>query len=109
MQEVFKFVFSHYEAILSVLTLIISVVVLIIRKRPVTDVYSCIYQWCIVAVGLAEKTGMAGAEKLDYALDFVIQAFHSRYGNDTKLPCSVAYIEMCIEQLLSTPQKKEDL
>ena len=108
MQEIFDFILSHYEAILSVLTLIISVVVLILRKKPVNSVYQCIYELAISAVKAAEaEPNIKGEVKLDFALDYVISCLKDKYPNlDIARYC--AYIEYIIELILSTPQKKGD-
>lgn len=106
MQEIFNFIRENWQVIVSVITLIVSVVIAIVRKKPVTDIYSHILAWTIQAVKIAENTGLKGDEKLDYALGFIVEAFHSYYGKDTKLPCSLAYIENLVEQVLDTPQKK---
>ena len=107
MREIFNFLTDNWQYIVAVFTLVVSVIISLIRKRPVTDVYSAIYQWCLVAIEMAENTDLKGSEKMDYALGFVVQAFKARYGSNTKLPCSLAYIEMQIEQILELPQKKE--
>ena len=107
MQEVFNFIISHYEAILSVLTLIISVVVFIIRKKPVSDVQSIIYAGCIQAIKLAEAGDKKGKDKLDAAVMYVAQYLNDYYPSlDTGKYLN--YIAGVIEVILSTPQKKED-
>ena len=109
MQEVFNFILSHYEAILSVLTLIISIVILIIRKKPVLSLNQRIYDLSITAVKEAEKKygGLRGSKKLDFAIDYVVQCLTALYP-DLDITRYVAYIEYVIESILSTPHKKED-
>lgn len=108
MQEVFKFVFSHYEAILSVLTLIISVVVLILRKKPVNAIITDLYEACIIGVCSVEKTDLKGADKLNKCIEVVNLIISKKYPN-LDITHYRRTIVSIIESILITPQKKEDL
>lgn len=105
MQEVYNFISSHYELIISGITLIISVVMFIIRKKPITDIYSQLYAWCIAAVNITEKTNLKGQDKLFYAKDIVFNFIKDKY---PKLSADYYnhVISVIIEQILATPQKK---
>lgn len=107
MDDILNFIVTNYRLIIEVVILIISVVVFILRKKPVSDILSQLYGWIIVGVNNAEKTDLKGADKLDHVVTFVMTAFHDKYGQSAKLPCSIAYIEFLIESILSTPQKKD--
>lgn len=106
MQEVFNFILSHWETLLSVVMFILSVVVFIIRKKPVSDVQSVIFKGCLDAIKLAECGDKKGKDKLDAALLYVCQYLNSYYPSiDTGKYFN--YICSVIEDILSTPQKKE--
>ena len=106
MQEVFDFVLAHYEAILSVITLIVSVVVLILRKKPADHLNSLIFERAIEGVKLAEKQKLSGDEKLTYAIGYVANCIHVTYP-DLKTDLYYGLIRCVIEEILTTPQKKE--
>ena len=108
MQEVFDFILSHFESILSVLTLIISVVIFIIRKKPVNGLSDLIQMHCSIGVKLAEKqSDLKGKDKLNYAVNYVNGRLLKLYP-DLDVDKYRSYIIYVIEDFLSTPQKKED-
>lgn len=108
MQEVFDFIFSHYEAILSVLTLIISIVIFIIRKKPVNGLNDLLQAFVSNAVKLAEvQPDIKGNDKLEFALNYVYEHILRLYP-DLDIGKYRSYIVYLIEDYLSTPHKKED-
>lgn len=107
MQEVFDFVLSHYEAILSVVTLIVSIVVFILRKKPVDSIMTAIYLAAVEAINFSEATDLKGVEKLRYCVGMVEASLKRTYPGINPITY-YGYIVDVIEGILSTPQKKGD-
>lgn len=105
MREIFNFIKENWQIITAVITFIVALVVALIRKKPIVDVYSRLYAWCVVAVNIAEKTSYKGSEKLDFALGIVYKFFEDNYPNVKGAQYENA-IKVIIEQILTTPQKK---
>lgn len=106
MREIFNFIYSHYEAILSVLTFVISVVILILRKKPVNNILVDINAYIFQGVLLAEKTDLKGNDKLNYAFNYVVDHLLADYPT-LDISRYHKVILNGIELILSTPQKKE--
>lgn len=105
MQEIFNFCLENWRLLVSVTSLTISIVICCLRKRPLTDIYTMLGQWCLTAVNLAEKTTYKGQEKLDFAKGIVFKIFSDTYP-DLKVSNYEKSIEIIIETILTTPQKK---
>lgn len=105
MQEVYKFLLDNWQLILSVVLFLVSVIVSIVRKKPLQDIYSQLYAWCIAAVNVAEKTALKGDSKKQYALDVVKSFLKDKFPN-IKEDYYIHAISVIIEQILATPQKK---
>lgn len=113
MQEVFNFIFSHLEAILSVVTLIISVVVFIVRKKPVLVgdyIKTVILNKLPTFINYAENSNFKGDEKCSFALTFLFDELEKDgYGSYSYLLHTYyEFARKSLEDILSTPQKKED-
>lgn len=105
MQEIFNFLRENWQVIASVITLIISVVVAIIRKKPVDTIFSAIFKCSLEAVKEAENTGLKGLEKLRYCVGLVEACLKANYPNINPISY-YGYIVDVIEDILTTPQKK---
>lgn len=107
MQDLYNFICAHYEAIISFVLIIISVVVFILRKKPVDSILSSIFISAVQAVVVAETTDLKGLEKLNYAVGLVEANLKQNYP-DLKVRSYYGFIVKVIEDILSTPQKKGD-
>ena len=108
MQEVFNFISRHYELIISVITLIISVVIFIVRKKPINSVYSRIWSLAVSSIQITEaQCHGSSKDKLSYCLDLIYSALLKEYPN-LDITRYEIFIKCAIEIILSTPQKKED-
>ena len=107
MREIFNFIINHYEAILSVLTFIISVIILCLRKKPVSGIESIIYQFVGLAIRSAElNPELKGIDKLNFAVNYINQRLEFLYP-DLNVDLYRPFIVSVIEDYLTTPQKKE--
>lgn len=100
-----NFVRDHYRLIIDVVALLVCIVISCIRKRPVKAVMSAIYQSAIVGIIAAEKTGLKGSDKLDYAISIVREELLKQF---PKLDVNryVSTITYVIESILTCPEKK---
>lgn len=96
---------DHWELVLAVVLVITSVVVALLKKKPVSDVASAIYSSCLMAVQEAEKTDYKGDKKLQFAVDLVSTLLHAKWP-DLDVSKYISIIVKTIETILSTPQKK---
>ena len=102
----FEFIKNHYELIGAVITLIASIIILVIRKKPVDSLTQVIYDYCIKAVNLVESSGTVGSnEKLAFALRLVHTFLEETYPV-LKSSSYDSLIIKTIEDILSTPHKK---
>ena len=111
MQEIFNFLKNNWQLIVGVLTFIASVIVAAIRKKPVNDVLSCIYMAAVKAVNSVETIKVngepvSGKDKLNGALYMVARALEADFPN-IQVSKYYSLIVSVIENILTTPQKKE--
>ena len=102
---ILNFIRENYRLIIDALAIIIAFIILIVRKRPVKAIMSSIYNAAILAVIAAEKTGLKGSDKLDYAISIVREELLKQF---PKLDVNryVSTITYVIESILTCPQKK---
>ena len=108
MQEVYKFIASHYQILGSAIVFVISLVFLIVKKKPVHSVYESILLSCISAVLYVERLpDLKGSDKLNAAIVYVYDELKRTYPelDITKYKNTIV---SCIELILETPQKKGD-
>lgn len=112
MQEVFDFVLAHWELVLRFVLLITATIIFLLRKRPLNGIAANLYMWCIEAVKYAEQEYYgedafkpSSSSKLASALRWVKVKFEDYYGYNFASYSKIA--EDYIEDILSTPQKKE--
>lgn len=102
----FEFIKNHYELIGAIVVLIFSIVMFILKKRPVDSLSQVIYDYAIKAINLVEASGTVGSsEKLAFALKLVHTFLEETYPG-IKVSSYDAFIVKAIEEILSTPHKK---
>ena len=104
MLEIFNFLKNNWELVAAVITLIISVIVSVLRKRPVNDIMSNIYDYCIYFINRFEEPGN-GVHKKEKVVRFVKESLLNVF---PKLDIGKydSLINKTIEKILTTPQKK---
>lgn len=108
MQEVFKWLLQYWRIVLEVVLLIASVVILIIKKKPVNTIMEALIELCISGVLYAERVpGIKGDQKLEEAISYVNDKLLETYP-DLDISRYRGTIKACIELILKTPQKKGD-
>lgn len=105
------FFIENWRILVEGLLAIVSLTCLIFRRSvKLTDsLKTLIVEWLPACISKAEASGYKGHEKLEYCIeclyvflakDLSREEFDKRYRS---------YIELMIESILSTPQKKGDL
>lgn len=97
-----------FELVLVVLT-VVSCVISIIRKKPskaVDDVKLIISEVLPGFINLAEMSGVCGKAKLMFVVDSVMKRIKA-YVSSKDEQYWMTYISEQVENILSTPQKKE--
>ena len=102
----FEFIKNHYELIGSIIVLIFSIVMFILKKKPINSLMQTIYDFSIKAVNLVEESGVSGSnEKLAFALKLIHTFLEETYPG-IKVSSYDSLIIKTIEEILSTPHKK---
>lgn len=105
---------NYWKEIISLLLFIGSIIIAIIRKKPVNDILSYIYEFAVKAVNDAEnfkvvigsgESSMTGKGKLSFAVTKVREALKNNFP-DLDVAAYEPLIVSIIEGILSTPQKK---
>ena len=109
MSEIFNFLVNHWQIIASVILIILSFILTLIKKKPIKIVDSYIgilYRSCISAIEYVEnlKDGSSSSAKLMKAVDYVIDQFKVYPNFKDRL--LISDIISVIEEILETPQKK---
>ena len=112
MQDILNFIITNKRLILEVVILIISVVVFILRKKPIkfTDsVKTELIYWLPSAIIQAEKSGLKGEEKYVCCLEWLYKfmCLENSMLFDEFLQQYESFLGPQIEAILSTPQKKD--
>lgn len=100
--EVLNFIRDNWQYISSVIVIIITIIAMLIKRKPVTEVHddSVISHILDYVIQAEEIFGHGhGADKLDYVKKCLVNS-----GKDAGLDMST--IEMLVEYVLSSPQKK---
>lgn len=105
------FLFTYWREILYIVCAIISLVCCCVRKKSnkvVDGIVDHIFTILPQIINQAEGTDLKGQDKLDYATGLVLNYLKFNTGLDEKtLYAYVDLIHGCIENILTTPQKKE--
>ena len=108
MQEFGKFLAQYWQIILASILTIISAIIALFRKKPVSSVISDIYQLVVKAVNAVESEGILGSEqKKAVATAQVVNGLKALYPSFESKKY-ITYIHQVIEDVLTTPQKKGD-
>ena len=109
MSDVLIFLKIYYKEIVEISVLIISVVICLIRKRPVVNemdsIKKDILELLPVLIDDVEKNGH-GEEKKN-AVVAIAQKYVESHYKIKITPDLIAFISSSIESILLTPQKKE--
>lgn len=106
MQEIFNFLKNNWQLIVGVLTFIASVIVAAIRKKPINEICTHLYDWSILAIKAVEGNVLGSEAKLNAAISIVKNYFVSHYPG-ANFDFYVDSVQQMIEKILATPQKKE--
>lgn len=102
-----EFIRDNWKLIVEVVFGIVILLCAIVRKKNITDIFYDIAEFSIKAVKIVEESDVSGAkEKLAYAIRLVNSFLVSKYP-EFKLGSYDTVIRRIIEDILSTPQKKE--
>lgn len=102
----YDFLIQHWRLIISAGLFIVSFVLALVRKKPITNILSDIYECCIKAVKYVEESNIVGSDnKLARAILYVNELLVVIYPS-FKLGSYDSVIKSTIEIILSTPQKK---
>ena len=106
------FLRNNWKLILEAVVFVASVILFIVRKKPVKvvdTIKQMITQWLPGVVVAAENTNLKGENKMKYAVDLLYTLFASDYLTRDEFDNKyLAFIHSQIEAILSTPQKKGD-
>ena len=101
-----NFILDNWQLIVAVIVFVLSFILQLIKKKPVTSLSSQIYAAVIAAVNKTENDGVLGSQsKLAYATTLVVDYLKSIYP-DLDFKPYLDLIRLIIEDILSTPQKK---
>lgn len=111
MKDILELLINNWKLIAGFLFFLIGFIIAIIRKRPLNDILTDIYSWCLEAIKDTEiysqvDPNFKGQEKLTSAINYVGKKLLTKYPT---LNVSKYYflIEKVIEDILSTPHKKD--
>lgn len=107
------FLRENWKLILEAVVLIASVILLIVKKKPVKvleGVINLLNRYVVSAINEAEATGLKGSDKKKYCHDILIGFAAASLGFDQERTNRLygEYVDVLIENILSTPQKKGD-
>lgn len=107
MREIFNWIFQNWRLVLEGVLLIASVVILIIKKKPINSIITAIYCASVEAIKVAELSDYKGKDKLNYCVGIVNASLKHSFP-DLEVGTYYHLIVKTIEEILSTPQKKGD-
>lgn len=110
-EKILKFVVNHWELVSSFVILVITGVIQLLKKKPVTVVDSLktvLLKIIPIAINAAElSSGKKGDEKLDYCIDVIYNAVKNEITLSEFNKNYRGFVVNQIESILATPQKKE--
>lgn len=101
------FLKENYRLIIDGIAIIIAIILFIVRKKSLKDISSYIFNYSLLGVLAAEESGLKGKEKLAFAVKVVSDELLKKFPN-INVSSYKNLIVCCIEEILTTPQKKED-
>lgn len=105
MQDLFNFILAYWKPLFGILCIIVSIVILCVKKKPINSILGDIFGLCLAAVSVAESSGLKGVDKLNRAIEYVNAALLHDYPN-LNVDQYRVLITKVIESILDTPQKK---
>ena len=106
MQEVFNFIFRHLETILTCTLIVLSIILLIVRKKPVSSVLGHIYAIATQCICNVEDAGIVGSNaKKQLCIKLVKEMLKIQFP-DIDADRYDGIIGDIIENILNTPHKK---
>lgn len=106
MKDFVKFLVDNWQFISTAIITLLSVILLIVKKRPLTEILdNSAYKDLIILIKDAESR--FGAKEGKKKLDYVLTAFCNIKGIN-KDSFTASSVKSLIENVLETPQKKGD-
>lgn len=115
MKDIFEILKNNWQPIVAVLVLILSFILQLIKKKPINEIFSTLYELCIQAINDAEDVQyvnydgqnykVSGEDKLSRAVNYVKSSLMKLYPN-INTAVYTETIKLIIEDILTTPQKK---
>ena len=110
---VLDFILDNWYYLLSILILLLSFIISIVRKRAnsnlVDSVKSSLLELLPGFISLAEISEVPGADKKNFVIDLALDRISSLLGcklSDADRAYWISFISSSLESILSTPQKK---
>lgn len=110
---VLDFIFDNWYYLLSILILLLSFIISLVRKRAnsnlVDSVKSSLLELLPSFISLAEVSEVPGEDKKNFVINLALDRISSLLGcklSDTDRAYWVSFITSSLESILSTPQKK---
>lgn len=110
---VLDFILDNWYYLLSILILLLSFIISIVRKRAnsnlVDSVKSSLLELLPSFITLAEVSEVPGEDKKNFVINLALDRISSLLGcklSDTDRSYWVSFISSSLESILSTPQKK---
>lgn len=110
---ILDFILDNWYYLLSILILLLSFIVSIVRKRAnsnlVDSVKSSLLELLPSFISLAEVSEVPGADKKTFVINLALDRISSLLGcklSDADKSYWVSFISSSLESILSTPQKK---
>lgn len=110
---VLDFIFDNWYYLLSILILLLSFIISLVRKRAnsnlVDSVKSSLLELLPSFISLAEVSEVPGEDKKNFVINLALDRISSLLGcklSDTDRAYWVSFIISSLESILSTPQKK---
>lgn len=110
---VLDFIVDNWYYLLSILILLLSFIISIVRKRAnsnlIDSVKSSLLELLPSFISLAEVSEVPGEDKKNFVINLALDRISSLLGcklSDTDRAYWVSFISTSLESILSTPQKK---
>lgn len=111
MEFIKNLLINNWPLLVSVVIFILSFILQLLKKKPISSILDDIYRLAIIAVKEVEVFSMVdpnckGQVKLDMAIEYVLKWLNALYP-DLNVNSYVGNAKNIIEDILTTPQKKE--
>lgn len=109
MNNIVNFIIVYWREILSVCSILASIIICCVRKKPVKIVDTLkevIVRVLPSLICAAENTGLKGSDKLKFLLDELANVLKELHYGDDVIAQYLPFAKEQVELILSTPQKK---